>query len=283
MSIITLTTDYGLKDHFVGSLKGKIYSEDLTTIIVDISHQVEHFDVLQAAYLLTSAYKDFPKNTIHIIGVDSELQIDTEHVVMFWEDQYFIAADNGILGLISQNIVPEKMVAINIHDRLHADASDLDIFVTVAMHIRRGGLLNVIGKEISSVKSGISFGTTAAIEPNSIKGSVIYNDNFGNAVTNITKKMFLETGNGRPYEISHGIPDRERRNTILKTILPKYSDISRTRTSDKQMHEGSMVAIFNTAGYLELGIYRSGLLTGDARTLLGLRYSTPVTIHFKDL
>ncbi len=280
MSIITLTTDYGLKDHFVGSLKGKIYSEDATAVIVDISHNVEQFDILQASYIISSALNSFPKNTIHIIGVDCEKDAETEHVAMLWEGQYFIAADNGVLGLIAKDIKPEKIVTIDIHDRLHATATDLDVFVMVAMHIRRGGLLNVIGKEIKKPKTVNGFASTVNFEGDSITGSVIYNDNFGNAVISITQKLFLEVSKGRPYEIMHGFKNENAKNIILRTIFPAYSDLLKTGDSKKMAHEGKLLGIFNEGGYLEIAIYRSSIITGDAKTLLGLRYKTPVTINF---
>ena len=76
MSIITLTTDYGNKDHYVGALKGKILSQNKELILVDISHQVDPFNISEATYLLQSAYASFPKGTVHIIGVDIELKED---------------------------------------------------------------------------------------------------------------------------------------------------------------------------------------------------------------
>jgi len=152
MSIITLTTDYGLKDHFVGALKGKILSEYPEATIIDISHDIDPFNTAEASYCIGAAYKSFPKGTVHLIGVDAELNKENQHIAIEWNNQFFICADNGILDLLTQNSTPQKIVAINIHDRLPTDATDLDVFVTVANHIARGGLLNVIGKEINSIK-----------------------------------------------------------------------------------------------------------------------------------
>ncbi len=274
MSIITLTTDYGLKDHFVGALKGKILSEFPEATIIDISHNIDAFNVAEASYVISSAYSSFLKGTVHLIGVDIELNDDNQHIVIQWNDHYFICADNGILSILIQKIVPQKMVSINIHDRLHSDATDLDVFVKVACHIAKGGLLNVIGKEILSIKETTEL--QATISENQIKGYVIYIDHYGNVVTNISKKLFLETGKGRPYEI------RFKTKTI-KTILPKYSDIV---TSDKYSikdYEGEKLAIFNEAGFLEIAIFRSNPETvGTANTLLGLNYRDTVLIEFKN-
>ena len=201
MSIITLTTDYGLKDHFVGALKGKILSEYPEATIIDISHHIDAFNTVEASYVIGAAYSSFPKGTVHLIGVDLEMNKENQHIVMQWNDHYFIAADNGILSMLTQKIVPQKIVTINIHDRLPIDATDLDVFVKVACHIAKGGLLNVVGKEIKTIKHVTDLQAIPANDGNSIKGYVIYIDHFGNAVTNISKKQFLEVAKGRPYEI----------------------------------------------------------------------------------
>jgi S-adenosylmethionine hydrolase len=185
MSIITLTTDYGLKDHFVGALKGKILSEFSEAAIIDISHDIDPFNTAEASYIIGAAYKSFPKGTVHLIGVDAELNKENQHIAIQWNDHYFIAADNGILGLLTQKIVPQKMVAINIHDRLPVEATDLDVFVTVACHLAKGGLLNVIGKEVNEIKQVTELQPVITANKNSIKGYVVYIDHFCNVVSYI--------------------------------------------------------------------------------------------------
>ena len=272
MSIITLTTDYGLKDHFVGALKGKLLSEFREATIIDISHNIDAFNVAEAAYVIGAAYGSFPKGTVHLIGVDIELNIENQHIAMQWNDQYFICADNGILSMLIQKIVPQKLVAINIHDRLPNDATDLDVFVKVACHLAKGGLLNIIGKEIKVIKEVTEL--QAIVQENQIKGYVIYSDHFGNAVTNISKKLFLEMGKGRPYTILF-------KRQIIKTILPKYSDIVVSSNYSIKDYEGQKLAIFNEAGFLEIAIFRSNPDTvGSATSLLGLSYRDVVTIEF---
>jgi len=276
MSIITLTTDYGLKDHFVGALKGKILSEYPEAQIIDISHDVDPFNIVEASYVIGAAYSSFPKGTVHLIGVDMELNKENQHIAMQWNDSYFIAADNGILSILAEKIVPQKIVAINIHDRLPSDASGLDVFVTVACHIARGGLLNVIGREINSIKQVTEMKAVVSDDNNTLKGHVIYIDHFGNVVTNITKKQFLEVAKGRPYEI-------QIKTKNIKTILPNYSDIAISDKYPIKNYEGEKLAIFNEAGFLEIAIFRSNpLKVGSAKSLLGLNYRDIITISFKN-
>ena len=274
MSIITLTTDYGLKDHFVGAIKWKILSEHYEAKIIDISHEIDPFNTAEASYIISASYASFPKGTVHLIGVDMESNKENRHIVMQWNDHYFIAADNGILSMLSQKIMPQKIVAINIHGLLPTGAADLDVFVKVACHISKGGLMNVIGKEISAIKEVTHLKSVAAADGNSIKGNVIYIDHFGNVVTNISKKQFIEVAKGRPYEI-------ELKTKNIKTILPSYSAVAISDKHPIKYYEGEKLALFNEAGFLEIAIFRSNpATTGCAASLLGLNYRSIINIVF---
>lgn len=281
MSIITLTTDYGLKDHFVGALKGKLLTEYAEATIVDISHDIDPFNTAEASYIIGASYANFPKGTVHLIGVDAELNKENQHIAMQWNDHYFIGADNGILSMLIQNIKPQKIVTITIHDRLPVNATDLDVFVKVACHLAKGGLLNVIGKEINSIKQITELQPIVADDKNSIKGYVIYIDHFGNVVTNITKKLFLEIAKGRPYEIPIMQGKNQKRMVPIKNIWAKYSDIANAGNYDIKNYEGDKLAIFNEAEHLEIAIFRSNPSNvGSASSLLGLGYRDAITVNF---
>ena len=282
MSIITLTTDYGLKDHFVGALRGKILTENSEATIVDISHNIDPFNTVEASYIIGAAYMSFPKGTVHLIGVDAELNKENQHIAMQWNDHFFICADIGILSMISKKVVPQKIVAINIHDRLPEDSTDLDVFVTVASHLSKGGSLSVIGKEINTIKQFTELQPLVAADKNSIKGYVIYIDHFGNVVTNISKKLFIEVGKGRPYEIPLLQNRLQKKSNPIKNIWAKYSDISNAGKYPIKDYEGDKLAIFNEAGFLEIAIFRSNPMgVGSASSLLGLNYRDSITIEFK--
>lgn len=275
MSIITLTTDFGHKDYFVGALKGKILSEHKEAVIVDISHEIDLFNTLEASYCIEAAYHNFPKGTIHIIGVDSERVGDTQHIAMQWDDHYFICADNGILNTLIQKKIPQKIVAITIHDRLNIDASDMDVFVAVACHIARGGLLNVIGKEIPSLKPVSVLTSSITDDLSEIKGQIVYIDSFGNCVTNISQKQFNDTIRGRKFEIVI-------KNKKFSRLHKSYSDFQVTDVKQLKDLEGDFLALFNENGYLEIAIYKSNPKTvGSAATLLGLHFRDTVSIKFK--
>ncbi|MDP2159096.1 MAG: SAM-dependent chlorinase/fluorinase, partial [Flavobacterium sp.] len=242
--------------------------------IVDITHNIDPFNTAEASYIISAAYSSFPKGTVHLIGVDAERNAENDHIAMLWNDHYFICADNGILSMLTQKILPQQLVAINIHDRLSVDATDMDIFKTVACHLAKGGLLNVIGREIKTLKPITDLQPIVSKAGDSINGNVIYIDHFGNVVVNITKKLFLETGKGRPYEIV-------MKPKPLKTILPNYSAIAQSGKFPVKYYEGQNLAIFNESGFLEIAIFRSNPATvGSATSLLGLNYRDTITINF---
>jgi len=275
MSIITLTTDFGTKDHFVGAIKGTIYNELPDAKIVDISHEISPFNITETAYILKNAYKSFPEGSIHIIGVDSELNEENKHIALKLDNHYFICPNNGVISLLANEIKPEKIVEINIHDRVETSFPVLDVFVKVACHISRGGKLEIIGKEIPEHKKMVELQPKISEDKSTITGNIIYIDNYGNAISNITHKLYKEIGKGRKFEITAS-------KYHFTEIQNKYSDIiDFSLPFDQRQKDGSRLAIFNSASYLEIAIFRSNLKTvGGASTLLGLNYRDTITIKF---
>lgn len=275
MAIITLTTDFGEKDHFAGATKGAIYSELPDVKIVDISHSLSPFNIPEAAYIIQNAYNSFPKGTIHIIGIDSEINPENKHIALKLDDHFFICANNGIMSMICSEISPEKIVEINIHDRIKTSFPVLDVFVKVACHIARGGTLDVIGKQISNIKPIKNIVPYVNEDKTQIIGSVIYVDNYGNVVTNIKEDFFESIQKGRPFEIS-------ARNYKFKTIHEKYSDIVNFKIPENKRHdEGRRLVVFNSGGFLEIAIYKSNTATvGSASSLLGLGIMDAVSVNF---
>jgi len=275
MAIITLTTDFGEKDHFAGAIKGAIYSESEDFKIVDISHSVKPFNILEAAYIIQNAYTSFPKGTIHIIGIDSELNPENKHIAVKLDDHYFICANNGIMSMICAEIATEKIVEINIHDKVVSNFPVLDVFAKVACHIARGGTLEVIGKVIDHIKPIKHMLPFVNDDRNQIIGSIIYIDNYGNVVTNIKQKFFDSVQKGRQFEIS-------ARNYKFKEVHKNYSDIVNfDNPIEKRNDEGRGLVIFNSSNYLEIAIYKSDNSTvGSASTLMGLQMRDTVTVNF---
>ncbi len=275
MSIITLTTDFGLKDHSVAAVKGALYTEVENARIVDISHLISPFDIMEAAYVIKNAYHNFPEGSVHIIGVDSELTPENKHIAVHLDGHYFICANNGIVSLIASEIRPDKIVEINIHRALDTNFTVLDVFVKVAGHIMRGGTLEVIGKPIEELKQLKYIEPQVNSSEKQIIGHVVYVDNFGNVVTNIKKNFFEAVAKGRSYNIS-------ARHVEFKTIHESYSEaINFDVPASKRESSGKKLALFNASDYLELAIYKSNPQTsGGASTLFGLEVMDTITINF---
>jgi S-adenosylmethionine hydrolase len=177
--------------------------------------------------------------------------------------------------MITSNIIPEKIVKINIHDQVDTSFPVLDVFVKVACHIARGGTLEVIGKPIVKIKQLTHLKPYVNEEQNQLIGSIIYIDNYGNIVTNISKSFFESIAKGRKFEIS-------ARNNKFKKIASKYSDVVDFRLDENKRHaDGKGLVIFNSSNYLEIAIYKSNTHTvGGASSLMGLQFRDTVTVNF---
>ncbi|TGV01647.1 SAM hydrolase/SAM-dependent halogenase family protein [Flavivirga rizhaonensis] len=275
MAIITLTTDFGEKDHFAGATKGAIYSELHDVKIVDISHSISPFSIPEAAYIIQNAYRSFPKGTIHIIGIDSEINPENKHIAVKLDDHFFICANNGIMSMICAEISPEKIVEINIHDKIQTSFPVLDVFVKAACHIARGGTLEVIGKPIKEIKPIKNIVPYVNDDKTQIIGSVIYIDNYGNVITNIKRHFFETIQKGRAFEIS-------ARNNKFKTIYKKYSDFVNFEIEEnKRNDEGRGLVVFNSGDFLEIAVYKSNSGTvGSASSLMGLGLMDAISVNF---
>tara|TARA_B100000929_G_C15468273_1_gene406965 strand:- start:573 stop:1403 length:831 start_codon:yes stop_codon:yes gene_type:complete len=275
MPVITLTTDFGNKDHFVGSVKGSLNNEIPNVNIIDISNDISPFNIIEGAYIIENAYKNFAEGSIHIIGIDSEKNPEKKHLVIKLDGHYFICADNGIMSLVANRIKPEKIIEINIHNSSSSSFTVLDVFIKVAAHIYRGGSIDLVGNKIDQLKELYDINPILNEKNNEITGNVIYIDNYENVVTNISKLVFEEFGKSRPYVIN-------ARNYKFNSIVNSYSESIKFEVKKElRKEEGKKIALFNKANFLELAIYKSNpLTTGGASSLFGLKYRDVVTIKF---
>ncbi len=281
MSIITLTTDFGLKDHFVGALKGKIYSQIFDAKIVDISHQISPFNTIEASYIVGASYESFPENTVHLIGVDAELSKENQHVVAFWNNHYFVCADNGILSMMFLNKPADQLVIVDQNKFYSNSKTDLEVLIYVSCLLANGAQLSEIGNEFSDLKNMVDLQPIIATDGNSIRGNVVYIDHFGNAVTNISKTMIDSIGKGRTIEIPMSAQLNEKKAVPIRQIWRRYSEIADAGDFNVQKYSGLKLAVFNEANLLEIAVFRSNPNVGSAKTLLGLNYRDVVTVNFE--
>ena len=274
MSIITLTTDFGTTDGKVACIKGCILSMQPDVSIVDISHDIEPYNLTQTGYIVKNAYSHFPKGSIHIISVDSFHHKDRKFLVCKADGHYFIMADNGLLSLIFYDIKPESIHEITLNNRFDdvVNFTSTDIFVPVAVHLYKGGIPEIIGREIKQIKE-ITYPKPHFNENEKILiGEVVYIDHFGNAVSNISKEIFEQ------YFLAFNDFNVKFRGFSTKKIVEKYTDIIPDWEKESSFH-GKELALFNEADLLEIAIYKGSKASG-ASTLMGLNIGEKIYVVF---
>lgn len=272
MQIITLTTDMGLQDHYVASIKGAILSQAPDAKIVDVSHTIKPFNISEAAYYVSSCFRDFPKGTVHIIGVDTEPIVNFGGLdgsfpsILKFEGHYFIANDNGFFGAFLQENQPEEFWRIDdvLSNTKLFRFPTKNMFVPIACKILKGEKLESIASPYPTFKK--AFSLTAVVEMNLIKGNVIHIDSYGNLIVNVSRELFERFGKDVPFTIYF-----RKRDYFIDTISVTYNEVS----------EGEKVAIFNENGLLEIAINRGANGSGGgAEKLFGVHLGDVVRIEF---
>ncbi|MBD3638728.1 MAG: SAM-dependent chlorinase/fluorinase [Crocinitomicaceae bacterium] len=272
MRIITLTTDLGLKDHYVASLKGQLLSQIQGGNIVDISHDVQPFNLSEAAYYINNVLEDFPEGTIHFIGVDhlpfisiASAENNLYPIVMKLKGQYFVGCDNGLFSLINGYEEAEEIIRIdNFSAKSALRFPTRNIYIPTIVALSEGKKLADIGEPVKSIRK--AFTPQPIIETDLIKGAVIHKDKYGNVIINITEKLFNEVGMGNPFTIYF-----KSTEYFIEKISSNYYDVA----------PGEKLALFNDSGFLEIainkGVQGSG---GGAASLLGLEVKDLIRVEF---
>lgn len=259
MPIITLTSDWGLSDHYVASVKGAILRRTPEVIIVDISHEIRHFDIKHASFVLRNSFRQFPEGTIHIIGIDSIESKTHQHIVVFAEGYYFIGADNGIFSLILDG-PPQKIISLNVvQDTGYFTFPSRDRFAKVACHIAEGRSIDELGPPVAALVPKSLY--QPVTEGNNILGRVMYIDSYENVFVNITEKFFRDTVQNKAFSINF-----RRDSYSISSLVKAYGDVP----------EGEMCALFASNGLLQIAINQ-----GKAASLLGLTIDYPVNVVVK--
>jgi S-adenosyl-L-methionine hydrolase (adenosine-forming) len=242
--IITLTTDFGLNDHFVGTMKGAILSLAPEAEIVDICHSVQAFDILDGALTLAQAYSYFPVRTVHVVVVDPGVGSSRRPILASSERQNFVAPDNGVLSLIYareerlsvRHITSEHYFLQPLSNTFHGR----DIFAPVAAYLAKGVDHEKFGDEITDF---VRFNAPRpkVIDPKTIRGVVLKVDRFGNLVTNITPQDVPLLFQPKP--------------PAFKIVVGK-NEITSMKTNYAEGAPGEVFGILGSMGYLEIAANR---------------------------
>jgi S-adenosylmethionine hydrolase len=271
--MITLTSDFGLTDYRVAAMKGSILSLKKDIQIVDITHEIQAYNLLQTSYIVRNAYRYFPKGTVHIISVDSFYSNNVKSLIYKCFGQYFIAADNGVLSLIFFDVKPENIYEITINNDSDNAIKfvSTDIFVPAAVHLQSGGLPEDIGKKYETPKQNTFVAPIFNKTEKIISGEIIYIDCFGNVVSNISKDFFEKNIPSENFRIRF-------RNVGLQKIYNYHTEFVTDWEKEHEFH-GKTSAVFNEAGLLEIIIYKGSKNSG-AKTLFGISLGEKIYVEF---
>ena len=257
MPIITLTSDWGAKDHYLAAVKGRIKKQFPEADIIDISHEIKPYSLREASFIIRNAFSNFPEGTVHLIAVRTESNSENPHMAAMYEQQYFVSADNGLFSLIF-DFRPEKLVVLPNDSIQYPTFSALGSLVDAAVHLASGKNIEELGTGSDEWVERTHF--RPVVTGNVIKGVVIYVDNYENLITNITRNLFEEVGKGRKFLI-------ECRSEEVRKISENYSKVGM----------GDVLALFSHAGNLEIAISHD-----RASSLLGLYVNDSIRIEFFD-
>jgi S-adenosylmethionine hydrolase len=257
MAIVTLLTDSGESDFYVAAIKAKILSINPGLTIVDISHQISPCDIAHGAFVLRGVFRDFPKGTVHLVGIDATGNRGDAFLALQLEDHYFVGADNGLFGLISDK-TQQSMVELNKITPVQSTFPEKDILAPAAAKLASGVNITTLGIAMPQFKKMTDRYVKATKKM--ISGHVIRVDHYGNLITNIPKDAFDTLSNGKTYTIQFG-----------------GEKFRRIHTQYNQTDQGECFLLFNSMNLLEIGIYK-----GNASDLLGLSYDSAVTILFDE-
>jgi len=248
MPLLTLTSDIGQQDFIVGAIKGQLLQINPAFNIVDISHNLSPFNYPQAAYVCRNAIKNFPAQTFHIVFTNL-FDHRHEHLLLIkHNEQYIGCADNGLITMILEEL-PSEFVALPLNTSTQKNTLYYtSVFANAFNNILSGKSLPEIGDESVSIQ--VKNHLRPLLGNNWIEGQIIFIDNFENVIINITKDEFEEQRRGRSFKIIF------KRDEVIDKISDTYADVS----------ESEKLALFNSAGYLEIAINK-----GNAAGLFGLQ------------
>lgn len=259
-TIITLLTDFGSQDYFVGAMKGAILSINPAAYIVDITHEIPPQAIRAAAFNLLATYQEFPAGTIHVAVVDPGVGSDRRPILIECARQFFVGPDNGVFSWVCER--EENFRAIHLTNRgffrepVSSTFHGRDIFAPVAAALSIG----VAPKEFGPMIDGLV--RFESLKPRTVdrgvtEASIIHIDRFGNCITNLTRSDLGKDGLGGAKLV---VNDRE-----VSSLREFFADGG--------VNDGELFCVFGSAGFLEIAARNY-----SAATILGVQSGQPVSL-----
>ncbi len=256
--IITLTTDFGISEGYVGAMKGVMLSENPNLTLIDITHEIQAYDVMAAAFVLKQSLQYFTAGTVHLVVVDPGVGSQRRGIAIAHDDHYFVGPDNGLFSLFFEPETPKQIVELEPDPNypLSSTFHGRDLFAPAAAKLASGVPLDQLGSPISRLKP-LHWALPIDNEE-MIQGWVMYIDHFGNCITNISRALCDNRLEGRQVTGYVG-------SGIIRDIHTTYSDVS----------VGDTLMLFGSSDLLEVATNQ-----GDAATLLHIQKGTPINLVF---
>ena len=241
MSAITLTTDYGLRDHYVGVLKGVILGIAPKVRVIDISHDVEPHNVHHGAFVLWQIWSHFPLGTIHVAVVDPGVGTDRRILLGRYAGQYVIAPDNGLITHVHRAFSAEAMFVVENHRYFLQSPSTTfhgrDIMAPVAAHLATGVKPHAFGRATDRIEL-LAVSHRAKASQSTMRGAVLYVDRFGTIVTNVARDQVVGTG-GKPF---------------FTEVLVNGVSVGPVQSTFAEVPAGEPIALIGGGGLLEVAV-----------------------------
>ncbi len=271
--LIALMTDFGWDDWYVGAMKGVIYSICPSARVVDLTHGIAPHSIAEAAFVLNAMQQHFPAGTIFVAVVDPGVGTVREPILAVADGKYFVAPNNGLLGLVPQNAKKWECRLLSNSDYFLKEISSTfhgrDIFAPVAAHLANGvSVRSLAPRKTECFRLATA---TASYDRGYIEGNIVYFDRFGNAVTNITRELFEEnfrSAKAKKKRAQAGCDDE----VPVGVLVGRY-ELPRICRTFADVRPGEPVAYWGSLGTLEIAIN-----LGNAREALGLRLLDKVTV-----
>lgn len=259
--LITLTTDFGYQDPFVGVMKGVIAAINPRAQVIDLTHGVPSQNVVAAALMLQHSLRYFAAGTVHVVVVDPGVGSVRKPILVEHEDSYFVGPDNGVLSLALEGKAPERIIELtNAEYHLEQVSNTFhgrDIFAPVAAHLSLGVPTTEFGKPLDTLVN--LFMPQVLRDENRLEGEIIYTDSFGNLFTNIRERDLTGLPRERFQVSLAGVP--------LGGLVTTYAGAS----------AGEFACLFNSWGLLEIAVNKD-----SARQRTGAKIGDKVTVTVKD-
>ncbi|GLR17016.1 SAM hydrolase/SAM-dependent halogenase family protein [Portibacter lacus] len=257
MAIVSIISDFGTKDHYVAVLKACLLRRNEAVNIIDITHEILPFDIVQGAFILKNAWNQFPKGTVHIAAINLFFAERNEFIAFERDGHYFVGPNNGIFTLIFDDLYASEIVQVPYDPEENYPLQNA--LANAACKLVSDPDLDMVGTSLLTLEKKIS--VAPVVNESQIRATVVHIDDYGNVIVNVQKEFFEKVMRDRAFGIYF------KPNDPIREISIEYSDVP----------VGDVLCFFNSASYLEIAINK-----GSAASLLGLKKDEAIQIDFYD-